>query len=142
MGQELDCLEGLGVLKKVNHAAWAAPVVPVHKKDGTLRLCGDYKVTINPDLLVDQYPLLKPADLMACLTEGGGVVCFTKLDLTSAYQQMEFDDKSQGIGDHHTSSGPLQIYETALWSGHSSGHFPTNHGCCPERNIWSYLFLR
>lgn len=85
VGQELDRLEGLGVLCRVSHATWAALVVPVPKKDGTLRLCGDYKVTVNPELLVDQYPLPRPADLMACLTGG---VCFSKLDLTAAYQQM------------------------------------------------------
>ncbi len=91
VGHELDRLEETGVLRKVNHATWAAPLVPVPKKDGTLRLCGDYKVTINLDLLVDQYPLPKPADLMACLTGG---VCFSKLDLSSAYQQMLLDDES------------------------------------------------
>ena len=57
--------------------------VLVPKKDGTLRLCGNYKVTINLELLVDQYPLPKPVDMMACLTGG---VCFSKLDFSSAYQ--------------------------------------------------------
>lgn len=79
-GRELHRLDEAGVIHKVNHAMWAASLVPVPKKDGPLRLCGDFKVTINPVLLVDQYPLPKPANLMACLTEG---VCFSKLGLTS-----------------------------------------------------------
>lgn len=74
VGKELDRLEEIGVLRRVTLVIWAAPVVPVPKKDGTIRLCGDYKVTINPDLRVDQYPLPKPTDLFTCLTGG---VCFS-----------------------------------------------------------------
>ena len=91
VGQELDRLEESGVLRRVEHTDWAAPIVLVPKKDGAIRLCGDYKVTISPALLIDQYPLPKPADLMACLTGGKR---FSKLDLTSAYQQMPLDTAS------------------------------------------------
>ena len=34
--KELDRLEAAGILKKVNHSDWAAPIVPVPKKDGTV----------------------------------------------------------------------------------------------------------
>ena len=70
VGRELDRLEESGVLRRVSHAEWAAPIVPVPKKDGSIRICGDYKVSINPSLLVDQYPLPKPSDLMTSLTGG------------------------------------------------------------------------
>ena len=87
--QQLDRLECDGVIKKVFHSAWAAPIVAVPKKDGCFRICGNYKVTINPSLEVDQYPLSNPTDLYASLT---GRQKFTKLDLSQAYQQLLLDE--------------------------------------------------
>ena len=49
---------------------WASPTVPVMKVDGSMRHCGDYKVTINPYLNVNQHPLPKPDDLFATLNGG------------------------------------------------------------------------
>ncbi len=57
VGQELDRLEEQGALRKVEFSEWAAPIVTVPKKEGRIRICGDYKITINQALTVDQYPL-------------------------------------------------------------------------------------
>lgn len=57
VGRELDEMEAAGVLEQVTHTRWAAPIVPVPKKNGQIHICGDFKVTINPVLQVDQYPL-------------------------------------------------------------------------------------
>ena len=102
---ELDRLERAGVVEKVTHSKWAAPVVPVPKGDGRLRLCGDYKVTINPALEVDQYPLPKPDDLFATLAGGKR---FTKIDLTQAYQQMALDNRSRKLVIINTHKGLYQ----------------------------------
>lgn len=64
-------LERLGILKKVAHSEWAALVVVVPKSDGSLRICGDYKMTNNPVLVVDKHPLPRPKDLMAQPLSGG-----------------------------------------------------------------------
>ena len=55
IGVELERLEADGILERVSHSTWAAPIVAVPKKDGHFRICGDYKVTVNPALDVDQY---------------------------------------------------------------------------------------
>ena len=91
MGKELDSLEEAGIMIKENYSERPAPIVPVAIPEGSFWVCGDFKVTINPYLNVDQYPLPKPADLMTCLTGGK---FFTELDLTAAYQQMLLDDDS------------------------------------------------
>ena len=55
----LDKLEANKIITRVSHSDWAAPIVTPAKKDGDLRVCGDFKVTINPQLDIDQYPLLR-----------------------------------------------------------------------------------
>ena len=39
--QELDRLQALGVIRPVQFSDWAAPIVPVMKPDGKVRICGD-----------------------------------------------------------------------------------------------------
>lgn len=57
---------------------WAAPIVPVLKPDGAIRICGDYKLTINRAAKPDVYPLPWVEDLFATLSGGKS---FTKLNL-------------------------------------------------------------
>lgn len=89
--QELHHLEEQGILRRITHSSWAAPIVVVPKKDGRVRLCGDYKMTINQYLEVDRYPLPKPNDLFATLAGGQK---FSKIDLSQAYQQLVLEEES------------------------------------------------
>ena len=75
---ELDRLVKEGIYVPVKYSPWAAPIVPVEKPDGGLRLCGDYKMTINPRAKCDNYPVPKTEDLLATISGGKR---FTKLDL-------------------------------------------------------------
>ena len=84
---ELDRLQSNGVISPVTFSKWAAPIVPVVKSDGKIRICGNYKLTINQSARVDKYPLPKADDLFVSLSGG-------KLDLAHAYLQLCLDEKS------------------------------------------------
>ena len=111
VGKELDQLEQQGIIRKVDSSDWAAPIVVVPKKDGRFHLCGDYKVTINQALSIDQYPLPKPADLFATLANG---TLFSKFDLSQAYLQLQLDDilvTGKTKEDHLRNLGVFQCLE-------------------------------
>ena len=74
--QELNRLEEKGILQKVDHSDWAAPIVPIPKKNGKVRMCGDYKVTVNQCLDVDQYPAMFQRAMDMILQGIDGVICY------------------------------------------------------------------
>ena len=67
---ELSRLQGQGVIEPVSFSDWAAPIVPVVKGDGTIRICGDYKLTVNAVAKTDSYPLPRIEDIFASLSNG------------------------------------------------------------------------
>ncbi|XP_045183417.2 uncharacterized protein K02A2.6-like [Mercenaria mercenaria] len=93
--EELKILEKDGVIERVDNSSWASPLVVVPKADKkSLRLCGDYKVSVNREISEDQYPLPNIDDMFATLAGGKK---FTKLDLTQAYAQLELDENSKDL---------------------------------------------
>ena len=101
MEEELNRLESLGIITPVKSLQWAAPVVPVLKNNGTIRLCGDYCVTINQASKVDTYPLPR-VDLFTAMSGGK---MFTKLDMSQAYLQLSLDDSSKELVTINTHKG-------------------------------------
>ena len=100
--QKLQRLQNDGIIEPVSWSDWATPIVPVLKKNGSVCLCGDFRVTVNPVLNVEQYPMPKVEDIFASL---GGGKRFTKLDLKDAYLQMEVEDKSKHLLTINTHKG-------------------------------------
>ena len=80
-----------GILEAVQFSEWPAPIVPVVKQDGSIRICADYKLTTNQVAQVDTYPLPLVQDIFASLANGKS---FTKLDLAHTYQQLPLNNKS------------------------------------------------
>ena len=72
------------------------------KPSGDIRLCGDYKVTINRATKVDTYPIPRVEELFNKLT--GGKI-YSKLDLSNAYQQLTLDEDSQKLTTVNTPKG-------------------------------------
>ena len=92
--QELERLEKTDIIEAIKFSDWATPVVPLVKSDGSIRICGDYKVTINRVANVESYPLPRIDDLLAELAKGK---VFSKLDLAHAYLQLQLDEDSRKL---------------------------------------------
>ena len=80
-------------------------MVPVVKRDGSVRLCGDYKITVNKIAKFDSYPLPRIDDLFVSLSGGSA---FTKLDLAHAYLQVPLDAESKKFTTINTHRGLYQ----------------------------------
>ena len=97
---ELNRLSELGIITPVQFSEWAAPIVPVLKRDkNSVRICGDYSVTVNKASKLECYPIPKLDDLLAALA--GGII-YTKLDMSQAYQQIELDELSKKCRDQYS----------------------------------------
>ena len=70
---------------KTSTSPWGAPVLFVKKKDGSLRLCIDYR-QLNKVTIRNQYPLPRIDDLFDQLQ---GAKVFSKIDLRSGYHQLK-----------------------------------------------------
>ena len=64
VSDELDKLQAKGIIVPMKFSSWAAPIVPVIKSDGSVRLCGDYKLTINSVAQNEVYPLPRIEELL------------------------------------------------------------------------------
>lgn len=100
--KEIDRLVGLGILEPVEYSDYASPIVPVLKRDGSVRLCADYSVSINKQLIAEQYPLPTINELFSKIHGGHQ---FSKLDLSMAYNQFILDDESKNITCINTNRG-------------------------------------
>ena len=89
---DLERLERAGTIQPVQYSEWATSIVPVLKTDGTVRVCGDYKLTVNKVSKLDAYPIPKLDDLYIKLAGGQ---TFTELDLSHVYEQMLVDKDSK-----------------------------------------------
>ena len=68
---------------------WGAPVLFVKKKDGSMRLCIDYR-ELNKVTIRNQYPLPRIDDLFHQLQ---GAKVFSKINLRSGYHQLRVHDE-------------------------------------------------
>jgi hypothetical protein len=55
--KELEKLEQDDIISKIEMSDWAFPIVPVLKKDESVRICGDFKVTVNQVSMFARSPL-------------------------------------------------------------------------------------
>ena len=92
----------MGIISRVEFSKWACPLVPVLKQNGNVRICGDFKVTINHACIAHSYPLPRVEELLASLT---GRQFFSKLDLSQAYLQLPLEEDSKEFVTVNTHKG-------------------------------------
>lgn len=87
-----------------SHSPYATPIVLVRKKDGSLRLCVDYR-KLNTKTVRDQFPLPRIEESIDAI---GGAQWFSTMDLASGFNQVAMDAEDR----HKTAfTTPFGIFE-------------------------------
>lgn len=98
---EIQRLERLDIIERINASEWVSPIVVVKKKDGGIRMCVDLRAP-NRAIVIDSFPLPHIDELLNSLK---GASHFSKLDLASAYHQVRLDPNSRDLTAFITHEG-------------------------------------
>ncbi|KAL7880623.1 hypothetical protein SRHO_G00028770 [Serrasalmus rhombeus] len=101
--QVLSEMEEQGIIRK-SASEYASPLVLVWKKDGSLRICTDFR-WLNARTIKDAHPLPHQADCLAAL---GGNVFFSTMDLTSGFYNIPMAEEDKKYTAFTT---PLGLHE-------------------------------
>ena len=101
--EHLRDLLNKGVIRP-SQSNYASPVVLVRKKNGVLRMCGDYR-QLNAKVKRDAFPLPRIEESLDVL---GGAKMFSTIDLASAYNQVDVAPEDR----HKTAfTTPFRLFE-------------------------------
>nr|XP_037274126.1 uncharacterized protein K02A2.6-like [Rhipicephalus microplus] len=92
--QELKRMEKASIIVKVDEPTdWVSPLVVVHKKDGTLRICMDPR-GVNRSIKREHYPMPSRDDIES---ELAGAQYFSRLDANAGFHQIPLDEATSRI---------------------------------------------
>ncbi len=92
VSEEIDKLLREGFIVK-SSSLWSSPLVPVRKKDGSVRICVDFRQLNMVTPLVRHWV----PSLDEILDKVGNCCCLSTLDLTAGFHQIEMDPKSSEL---------------------------------------------
>ena len=103
--KEIDNLVSDGIIFPVEQSHWATPIVTPLKSSGQPRVCGDFRMTINPKLQLRGTTTEEPEDVLHYLQ---GAKYFSKIDLRNAFLQLPLAESSKPYTTINTPFGLFQ----------------------------------
>ncbi|GKA55820.1 hypothetical protein Tco_0754892 [Tanacetum coccineum] len=118
---------------------WGAPVLFVKKKDGSFRMCIDYR-ELNKLTVKNRYPLPRIDDLFDQLQ---GLSVYSKIDLRSGYHQLRVRDKDIPKTAFRTRYGhyEFQVMPFGLTNAPAVFMDLMNHVCKPYLDKFVIVFI-
>ncbi len=127
----LERIQEEGTLEPVRFSNWAAPVVPILKPDGSVRICEDSQVTVYQALSRDQYSVPRIEDLFS-MSAGG-----KRWDSSWAHQRVLLDGAAKPYLTINTRRGLFQ-YNRMPFGVSSAPSFSENYGKSVARDKTSH----
>ena len=117
---ELEQMVATSVIKPVCFSEWSFLIVPILKRNGQVRICEDFKETVNPVLQIDKYAIPNIDDMYSNVSGGR---YFTQLDLSDAYLHVPLDEESQKLTTINTHKGLFMYTRLCFGIASSAGVF-------------------
>ncbi|MCP3667560.1 MAG: RNA-directed DNA polymerase, partial [Gammaproteobacteria bacterium] len=117
------CLEE-GVIEAYK-SPWSSPLVPVKKKDGSVRWAVDYRL-LNKHLVMDSYPLPRIQQLVE---KAGGHRVYSALDAVAAYYTIPVAMESRPLTSFTSPHGLYQWTSTLCVLPFYPGHYKSSGNC-------------
>ena len=118
---------------------WASPIVPIRKKDGSIRLCVDYR-KLNSVTKPDRFPMPNLSDLVFGLH---GMMFFSTLDLVKGYYQIPLEQASRELTAFSTPSNHFQFKRLSFGLKNAPAAFQREMQSIlrgfPSRNVVIYI---
>lgn len=80
--KEIDAKIASGHYVKAEYSEWASTTHVIFKKNGKMRITGNYKPTLNPRIIIDEHPIPKAEHTFHKMRNAR---IFCHLDITDAY---------------------------------------------------------
>ncbi|CAH2098432.1 unnamed protein product [Euphydryas editha] len=111
-----------GIIEE-SESEYARPILLVKKKDGTDRMCVDFR-KLNDITVKDRFPLPRIDDHIDRLEH---TRYFSSLDMATGFHQIPLDQDSVPLTGFVTQEGHYQYLKNALWFGKCFSSLPANY---------------
>lgn len=105
VNRELRSMQDKGWISQVQHSEWAHPIVPIMKKDGSVRVCVDLKVGLNQQVKLMEYKMPIVQEILDNL---GTAKVFSTIDIANAFMHVPIH---QDHRKYFTINTPLGLFE-------------------------------